>query len=85
MRKKEKWMFKGALVLALGRKGTITKMEENRLKGTDYVYYITVKLEGEKHAGKYHPSDIQELIPEKPAKEQKKEDETDDGPIGLFK
>jgi hypothetical protein len=65
MRKKEKWMFKGALVLALDKKGTITKMEENHLDGVDYVYYIYVKLEGAKFANPYHPSDIQELIPAK--------------------
>ena len=61
MRKKEQWMFKGAIVLALGKKGTITKMQENNLDGIDYVYYIEVKLEGEKHSGNYHPSDIEEL------------------------
>lgn len=65
MRKKEKWMFKGALVLALGKKGTITKMQENTLNGTDYVYQIHVRLEGEKHANPYHPSDLEELIPQK--------------------
>lgn len=62
MKKKENWMFKGAIVNALGKKGVITKMEENTLNGVDYVYYIHVKLEGEKHSGKYHPNDIKELI-----------------------
>lgn len=62
MRKKEKWMFKGALVSALGKKGTIKKMEENDLNGVDYVYYIYVQLEGEKHNNPYHPNDIEELI-----------------------
>lgn len=62
MRKKEPWMFKGAIVLALGEKGIITKMQENKLNGTDYVYYIHVKLEGAKHANPYHPSDVSELI-----------------------
>ena len=56
-------MFKGALVLAAGKKGTIIKMEECPINGTDYVYYIDVKLEGAKRAGKYHPNDIAELIP----------------------
>ena len=64
MKKKERWMFKGAIVLALGKKGTITKMQENELDGVDYVYYINVKLEGEKHDGRYHPSDITELVAE---------------------
>lgn len=66
MRKKETWMFKGAIVLAIGRKAVITKMEENNLNGVDYVYSIDCKVEGQKHSGVYHPSDIQELIvPEK--------------------
>ena len=55
-------MFKGAIVIALGKKGVITKMEENKLNGINYVYYIHVKIEGSKHANPYHPSDIQELI-----------------------
>ena len=61
MRKKESWMFKGAIVLACGKKGVIAKMQENELDGIDYVYYIFVKLEGEKHAKTYHPSDVSEL------------------------
>ncbi len=47
----------------MAKKGTITKMQENAINGTDYVYYIDVKLEKEKHSGKYHPNDIKELIP----------------------
>ena len=62
MRKKEPWMFKGAIILARGKKGVITKMQENELDGVDYVYYIFVKLEGEKHAKPYHPSDVAELV-----------------------
>lgn len=61
MRKKESWMFVGAIVLAAGKKATITKMQENNLNNVDYVYYITCKLEAEKHGGQYHPSDVQEL------------------------
>lgn len=64
MRKKEAWMFKGALVLAIGKKGIITKMELNQIDGVWYVYYIHVKLEGGKWAAPYHPSDISELIPQ---------------------
>lgn len=60
MRKKEAWMYVGATVKALGKKGTIKKMEENTLRGVDYVYGITVQVEGEKWAGKYHPGDIEE-------------------------
>lgn len=62
MKKKQEWMFKGAIVLALGKKATIAKMQENTLDGVDYVYYIDCKVEGEKHAGRYHPDDVQELI-----------------------
>lgn len=62
MRKKELWMFKGAIILADGKIGTITKMQENTLNDIDYVYYIDVKLEGKKHAGTYHPNDISQLI-----------------------
>ncbi len=62
MRKKEKWMFKGAIILARGQKGVITKMQENNLNDIDYVYYIYVRLEGKKSARPYHPNDIQELI-----------------------
>lgn len=57
-------MFKGAIILALDKKGTITKIQENELNGTDYVYYISVKLEGENHSGTYHPDDVQELVVE---------------------
>lgn len=63
MRRKEKWMFKGALVLALGKKATIMKMEECNIADTDYVYYIHCKLEGAKHSNPYHPADIAELLP----------------------
>ncbi len=62
MRKKENWMFKGAIVLANGQKAVITKMQENELDGVDYVYYINCKVEGEKHDGRYHPSDVEELV-----------------------
>lgn len=62
MRKKESWMFRGAIVLANGKKATIKKMQENTLNGVDYVYYIDCALEGQKHANPYHPNDVQELI-----------------------
>ena len=62
MRKKEGWMFKGAIVLANGKKAVIVKMQENNLDGTDYVYYINCKVEGQKHGGNYHPNDVQELV-----------------------
>ena len=55
-------MFKGAIVLALGKKAVITKMQENTLDGVDYVYYIECKVEGEKHSGNYHPNDVAELV-----------------------
>lgn len=55
-------MFNGAIVLAIGKKGNITSMQQNTLDNIDYVYYINVKIEGEKHSGRYHPNDIKELI-----------------------
>jgi len=61
MREKETWMFKGAIVLALGKKAVITKMQENELNGINYVYYINCKVEGEKHDGRYHPNDVSKL------------------------
>lgn len=60
MRKKEDWMFKGSHVIANGNPGTITKMQENEINGADYVYYISVKLDGQKHDGQYHPNDVAE-------------------------
>lgn len=55
-------MFNGAIVLALGKKANIVRMEENNIDGVDYVYGIYCKVEGEKSTGKYHPNDIKELI-----------------------
>lgn len=55
-------MFKGAIVLANGKKATIKKMQENEFEGVEYVYYIDCIVEGKKHSGRYHPNDIQELI-----------------------
>jgi len=55
-------MFKGAIVLALGKKATIVEMQENTLNDVDYVYYISCKVEGDKRVGRYHPSDVQELV-----------------------
>lgn len=62
MRKKELWMFTGAIVLANGKKATITKMQENELNGIDYVYYIECRVERQKHSSNYHPNDVQELV-----------------------
>jgi hypothetical protein len=70
MREKESWMFKGATVLALGKKAIITKMQENTLNEISYVYYISCKLEGEKKSGQYHPNDVQ-LFPIYPAQNLK--------------
>ena len=61
MRKKESWMFKGAIILALGEKGVISKMEENNIDGINYVYYIHVRLEHKRQSAPYHPADIAEL------------------------
>ena len=62
MKKKQPFMFNGAIVLALGKKANIVRMEENNIDGVDYVYGIYCKVEGEKSTGKYHPNDIKELI-----------------------
>jgi hypothetical protein len=61
MRKKEAWMFKGAAVTVFGRYGTITKFDENTIDGTDYVYYIWVRLGVEKHSSPYHPNDVAQI------------------------
>lgn len=58
---KQEFMFKGAIVKALGEKATITKMEENNIDGTDYVYRIWARKEGKKFTLPYHPKDIEEL------------------------
>lgn len=50
----------GARVMALGKGGVITEMQENTLDGVEYVYYISVKLDGLNHEGIYHPSDVEE-------------------------
>ncbi len=61
MIRKPNWLFKGAIVYALGKKGIITKCPTNEIKGNVYVYNCSVKLEGEKHSGVYHPSDLAEI------------------------
>ena len=61
MRKKEDWMFIGASILANGKQGVITHLQENknlRGDGIDYVYYIYVRLVGQKHDSNYHPNDV---------------------------
>lgn len=59
MRKKESWMKKGAIVRALGKLATIVKMEENKINGVDYVYYISIRFSGEKKTVLVHPNDIE--------------------------
>lgn len=61
MRKLQEWMHLGATVLANGKKGKITLMQTNEINDVKYVYYITVKLEGQNHGGTYHPNDITEF------------------------
>lgn len=67
MRKRESWMKKGIIVLALGKPGTITKMETNTIDGVDYVYRFYVRLSGHTYSGVYHHADVQELITEEVA------------------
>ncbi|MHB8209123.1 hypothetical protein [Mucilaginibacter sp.] len=61
MRKKELWMKIGNAVMAYGKPGIITALQENKLNDTMYVYYITVRLNGQKAGGQYHPNDVSEL------------------------
>jgi len=61
MRKKESWMKKGAIIRALGKLATIVKMEENKINGVDYVYYITIRFSGEKRTSRVHPGDIEKV------------------------
>jgi len=62
MIRKEDWMFKGAIVNALGKKATITKMDDNSFDGNDYVYRIYCKVEGKSFANPYHPTDVKQII-----------------------
>jgi len=61
MRKKEKWMKRGAEVLALGKLGKISSMQKNTIDSIDYVYYINVKLIGQLSSEPYHPNDIKQI------------------------
>ena len=61
MIKKPEWLFKGAIVKALGEKGVVTKCPTNELKGDVYVYSCSVKLEGAKRSDMYHPSDLAQI------------------------
>lgn len=63
MRKKENWMKIGNPVIAHHKPGIITRLQENKNlngDGIDYVYYIFVKLIGQRHDGNYHPADVKE-------------------------
>lgn len=62
MRKKEDWMFVGAKVLAKGKEGKITIMQENTLGTTEWVYHMDVLLDSGTYAGTYHPNDIKEIV-----------------------
>lgn len=61
MIEKPTWLFKGALVYALGKPGVVTACPTNELHGKTWVYSCEVKLNGEKHAGTYHPTDLSEI------------------------
>ncbi len=58
MKKKENWMIIGAAVIAYGKPGVITAMLENTIDNVQYVYYMDVKLDGQKGSGRYHPGDV---------------------------
>lgn len=61
MIKKPEWLFKGAIVKALGKKGIVTNCPTNELQGNIYVYNCEVRLEGAKRSSTYHPSDLEEI------------------------
>lgn len=61
MRKKESWMRKGNIVSALGKLGTIKKIQECELDDGVYVYTFDIAVPGNKSAsGRYHCDDVQE-------------------------
>lgn len=62
MRKKEPWMKNRTLVTVFGREGVITRMEEGVRNGSDYVFNIRVRFEGEKLSSPFHPADVQPII-----------------------
>jgi hypothetical protein len=57
MKKRESWMRKGVCVLANNKFGRIVSFESNVIDGVEYVYYITVHVNGYGD-GRYHPNDI---------------------------
>lgn len=61
MIQKPDWLFKGAIVLALGEKGIIKTCPTTEIKGKIYVHNCGVKLEGAKYSIPYHPSDLTKL------------------------
>lgn len=61
MIEKPEWLFKGAIVNAAGKLGTVRKCPTNELHGKTYVYNCEVQLQGQKHANTYHPSDLSEV------------------------
>ena len=57
MIRKEKWMKRGARVDALGKEGTITTIAYF----APWVHFIRVRIDGYKHSGKYHPTDVKPI------------------------
>jgi len=57
MKKRESWMKAGANVIANNMFGRIISLESNMIDGIEYVYYITVHVNGYGD-GRYHPNDI---------------------------
>lgn len=58
MIEKPDWIKRGVNVLALGIKGVVTRFQQNTVNSKKYVYYINVRLDGEKHSRTYHPTDV---------------------------
>lgn len=61
MIEKPQWLFKGAIVRAGGKLGTVKECPTNELQGKMYVYNCGIVLQGEKHKRFYHPSDLSEV------------------------
>lgn len=62
MIEKPEWLFKGAIVRAIDKIGTVTNCPTNELQGKVWVYNCQVKLQGEKGSRTYHPSDLTQVI-----------------------
>ncbi|WP_044403376.1 hypothetical protein [Lacinutrix sp. Hel_I_90] len=67
MRKRQYYMQEGARVLALGRKGTITKIIGAPKPMQEYLTAVHVLIDDNEKASKYNPFDIEPYDPNCPA------------------